>query len=158
MPSSDSRAWLPCTPFVRCAKSCLNGIRRKVCFSPQPGDLHFVIQWGPALTSCLYSYAARFFFFLNVFRNALIIVLLTIVSWLYCSRVGAQDGKYPIKILQGVPRGFRALRLPTVDTKLVSAVAPEIPVATIILFLEHIAISKCMHSIHGADFICTPYS
>ena len=32
---------------------------------------------------------------------------------------------------------------PEIDRKLVSAIAPELPVATIILLLEHIAISKC---------------
>lgn len=71
------------------------------------------------------------------------IVVLTIASWLYTRHRGTSDGKYPIKILQKVPRGFKHLGQPTIDPELVKALAGELPVATIILLLEHIAISKC---------------
>lgn len=79
-----------------------------------------------------------------MFRNAFVIVVLTIASWLYCRRHGG-NGKYPIKILQNVPRGFKHIGQPTIDPELVKALAPQLPVATIILFLEHIAISKCTY-------------
>ena len=40
-------------------------------------------------------------------------------------------------------RGFKNVSSPHIDRKLVSALGSELPVATIILLLEHIAISKC---------------
>lgn len=83
------------------------------------------------------------FFFLSTFRNAFVIIVLTIASWLYCRHRKTATGKYPIKILQSVPRGFRHVGPPVIDGDLVAALAPELPVATIILLLEHIAISKC---------------
>ena len=83
------------------------------------------------------------FFFMSVFRNAFVIVVLTIASWLYTRHRRNTAGNYPIKILKDVPRGFQHLGPPTIDPKLIGALASELPVATIILFLEHIAISKC---------------
>ena len=88
-------------------------------------------------------FAERLFFFLSTFRNAFVIIVLTIASWLYCRHRKSKSGKYPIKILQTVPRGFKHVGAPTIDSDLVAALAPELPVATIILLLEHIAISKC---------------
>ena len=85
----------------------------------------------------------RLFFFISVFRNAFVIVVLTIASWLYCRSHKSASGKYPIKILQTVPRGLQHVRPPVIDPELISAMAGELPVATIILLLEHIAISKC---------------
>lgn len=83
------------------------------------------------------------FFFISTFRNAFVIIVLTIASWLYCRHRKTKSGKYPIKILMNVPRGFKHVGPPTIDSSLVSALASELPVATIILLLEHIAISKC---------------
>ena len=83
---------------------------------------------------------------MSVFRNAFVIVILTIASWLYARDRRSADGKYPIRILQEVPRGFKHLGQPTIDPELVKALLPELPVATIILFLEHIAISKCEYA------------
>jgi sodium-independent sulfate anion transporter 11 len=71
------------------------------------------------------------------------VIVLTLAAWLYCRHRGVK-GKYPIKILGTVPRGFQHIGAPTIDPRLISALASELPVATIILVLEHIAISKCM--------------
>ena len=89
------------------------------------------------------SSAERLFFFISVFRNAFVIIVLTIASWLYCRHRVDSKGKYPIKILQTVPRGFQHVGPPVIDRDLIAAMAGELPVATIILLLEHIAISKC---------------
>lgn len=70
-------------------------------------------------------------------------VVLTLSSWLYCRHRADSKGKYPIKILGPVPRGFKHVGTPDIDPALVSALASQLPVATIILLLEHIAISKC---------------
>ncbi|EIN03668.1 sulfate permease [Punctularia strigosozonata HHB-11173 SS5] len=89
-----------------------------------------------------YPRRARVFFFISVFRNAFVVLVLTIASWLYCRHRKSASGKYPIKILKTVPSGFRHVGQPNIDPALVSALAGELPVATIILLLEHIAISK----------------
>ena len=79
------------------------------------------------------------------------IVILTIASWLYCRSHKSASGKYPIKILETVPRGFQHVGPPVIDPELIAAMAGELPVATVILLLEHIAISKCKLS-HTADY------
>lgn len=78
-----------------------------------------------------------------VARNAFVILILTIAAWLYCRHRKTAHG-YPIKILQTVPRGFQDVGPVSIDPQLVDALASKLPVATIILLLEHIAISKCM--------------
>jgi len=70
-------------------------------------------------------------------------VAITLSSWLYCRHRVNSKGKYPIKILGPVPRGFKHIGTPNIDPALVSALASQLPVATVILLLEHIAISKC---------------
>jgi MFS superfamily sulfate permease-like transporter len=94
----------------------------------------------PAKTSS--THPARVFFFVSVLRNVFVMIVLTIAAWLYC-RHRAVKGKYPIKILGAVPRGFKHVGTPDIDPALVSALASQLPVATIILVLEHIAIAKC---------------
>ncbi|KAK7693191.1 hypothetical protein QCA50_002757 [Cerrena zonata] len=89
-----------------------------------------------------YPRRKRLFFFLSVFRNAFVIIVLTLASFLYCRHRKTSAGKYPIKILQNVPRGLKHVGPLHLDGNLVSALAPELPVSTIILLLEHIAISK----------------
>ncbi|CAL1704078.1 unnamed protein product [Somion occarium] len=96
-----------------------------------------------------YPRRKRLFFFASVFRNAFVIIVLTIASWLYCRRRLSASGKYPIKILQNVPRGFKHVGTPNIDGELVSALAGQLPVATIILLLEHIAISKSFGRVNG---------
>lgn len=71
------------------------------------------------------------------------IVILTIAAWLYTRRRRSAKGTYPIRILQDVPRGLKHVSQPEIDPELLSALAGQLPVATIILLLEHIAISKC---------------
>ena len=93
--------------------------------------------------TCLTHSPERVFFFISVFRNAFVIVVLSIASFLYCRNHKSASGKYPIKILQTVPRGFQHIGSPVIDVRMISAMASDLPVATIILLLEHIAIAKC---------------
>ncbi|KIM60618.1 hypothetical protein SCLCIDRAFT_1216672 [Scleroderma citrinum Foug A] len=92
---------------------------------------------------------SRLLFFISVARNAFVIIVLTIAAWLYCRHHKSKSGKYPIKILQTVPRGFQHVGPPIIDSQLVKALAPQLPVATIILLLEHIAISKSFGRLNG---------
>jgi solute carrier family 26 (sodium-independent sulfate anion transporter), member 11 len=91
----------------------------------------------------------RLLFFISVLRNAFVIIVLTLAAWLYCRHRKTKSGKYPIKILQTVPPGFKHIKRPDVDPSLLKALAPELPVATIILLLEHIAISKSFGRLNG---------
>jgi len=92
---------------------------------------------------------AKIFFFISAFRSAFVIVVLTLASWLYTRHRKSKKGTYPIKILGTVPRGLKDVGTPHIDSKLLSALAPKIPVATIILLLEHIAIAKSFGRING---------
>jgi len=94
------------------------------------------------------SRRARIFFFISVLRNATVLIILTLAAWLYC-RHRLSNGKYPIKILLTVPSGFKHIGQPAVDPKLVSALGPHLPLATIILLLEHIAIGKSFGRLNG---------
>lgn len=89
-----------------------------------------------------------------VARNAFVILILTVAAWLYCRHRKTASG-YPIKILQNVPRGFQNVGLVTVDPELVEALASQLPVATIILLLEHIAIAKSMSDMMYAEKVLT---
>lgn len=89
------------------------------------------------------SCPARLFFFISITRNAFVVIVLTLASWLYCRHRKTASGKYPIAILETVPAGFQNVGAPVIDSELVKALGPHIPVATIILLLEHIAIARC---------------
>src|SRR5690606_14676938 len=50
----------------------------------------------------------RWFFFMSVMRNAFVIIVLTLASFLYSrKRLDPETGKYPIRILLTVPSGFK---------------------------------------------------
>ncbi|KAI5823724.1 sulfate permease [Schizophyllum commune Tattone D] len=95
-----------------------------------------------------YPKHSRAFFFASVLRNAFVVIVLTIAAWLFCRHRKTASG-YPIKILKDVPRGFKHVGQPVIDADLISALASELPVATIILLLEHIAISKSFGRVNG---------
>ncbi|KAJ7219064.1 sulfate permease [Mycena pura] len=92
---------------------------------------------------------ARLFFFVSVMRNAFVILVMTIAAWLYTRHRASAKGTYPIKILQTVPRGLQHVGQPTIDRGLIRALAGELPVATIVMLLEHIAISKSFGRLNG---------
>ncbi|EGN96006.1 hypothetical protein SERLA73DRAFT_170446 [Serpula lacrymans var. lacrymans S7.3] len=96
-----------------------------------------------------YPRRARVFFFVSVARNAFVVIVLTIAAWLYTRHRKSASGKYPIKILETVPRGFQNVGPPVIDINLVKALGSELPVATIILLLEHIAIAKSFGRVNG---------
>ncbi|KAL5529157.1 hypothetical protein ACEPAG_5131 [Sanghuangporus baumii] len=96
-----------------------------------------------------YPRRARLFFFISILRNGFVIIVLTIASWLSMRRRRDEDGNFPIKILKTVPSGFRHVGSPTINSDLLSALAAKLPVATVILLLEHIAISKSFGRLNG---------
>lgn len=108
----------------------------------------YTIRFLCTYLSKRYPRRGRIFFFISVLRHGFVLIILTIAAWLYC-RHRVKGGKYPIKILQTVPSGFKHVGQPHIDRKLLSVLAPELPVATIILLLEHIAISKTFGRLNG---------
>lgn len=109
----------------------------------------YIIRIACNKLSDRYPRSRRALFFVSVARNAFVIIVLTIAAWLYCRHHKSKSGTYPIKILQTVPRGFQNVGPPLIDTGLLKALAPQLPVATIILLLEHIAISKSFGRVNG---------
>lgn len=107
--------------------------------------IRYICLWGAKR----WPRQARLFFFIGVLRNAFVILVSTIASWLYCRRRRDSMGNFPIRILKDVPAGLKHIGRPFIDSELVSTMAPELPVATIILFLEHIAISKSFGRLNG---------
>jgi sodium-independent sulfate anion transporter 11 len=86
---------------------------------------------------------------------AFVILLYILVSWLVNRNIKVLHAAKPnmskakFKILGKVPRGFQHAGVPKMDTELLSAVAPDIPVTIIVLILEHIAISKSFGRINN---------
>ncbi|KAF8507347.1 sulfate transporter family-domain-containing protein [Hysterangium stoloniferum] len=109
----------------------------------------YAIKWTFQYLSFRYPRHERTFFFISVLRNAFVMVILTFASWLYCRRRADNKGNYPISLLKTVPRGFQNVGLFHVDSELVTALAPDLVVATIILLLEHISISKSFGRLNG---------
>ncbi|KZT11507.1 sulfate permease [Laetiporus sulphureus 93-53] len=109
----------------------------------------YIIRWTCQYLMKRYPRRQRVFFFISVFRNAFVIVILTIASWLYTRHRKSAKGTYPISILGTVPRGFQHMGAPTIDPKLISALGSQLPLATIILVLEHIAISRSFGRVNG---------
>jgi solute carrier family 26 (sodium-independent sulfate anion transporter), member 11 len=81
----------------------------------------------------------RWCFYVLVLRNAIVIVFVTIFSYLVCR---SNPKNPPISILQTVPRGFQNVGPLFINSNLASALSPYIPVSTVVLLLEHISISK----------------
>lgn len=80
------------------------------------------------------------FFYLQVLRNAVVIIVATCISWAVCR--GHDKKHYPIRILKTVPSGLQHVGVMEIPDGVISAIASELPVCTIVLLLEHIAISK----------------
>ena len=73
------------------------------------------------------------------------IVLFTIISW----RINIHHKKPRISLVGTVPSGLHHVGQPLITTELLAALGPHIPVATIILLLEHISIAKSFGRVSG---------
>ncbi|TFL06909.1 high affinity sulfate permease [Pterulicium gracile] len=109
----------------------------------------YAIRFACEYFSKRYPRKARMWFFISVLRNGFVVIVLTLAAWLYTRDKRGPDGNYPIRILKDVPRGFKHVRQPRIDADVLGAVGSQLPVATIILLLEHIAISKSFGRING---------
>ncbi|KAI8393834.1 sulfate transporter family-domain-containing protein [Radiomyces spectabilis] len=89
-------------------------------------------------------------FFLSIMRNGILVIFGTLIAFLI--NIGKDTS--PISILKTVPAGFQAMAVPHVTTDVISAVAPSLPSAVIILILEHVAIAKSFGRIN--DYAINP--
>ncbi len=105
----------------------------------------YAIKWGVAGITNRHPGLARPLFFVQALRHAFVIILFTIVSW----RINIQHKTPRISLVGAVPSGLQHVGRPTITTDLLSAIAPHIPVATIILLLEHISIAKSFGRLNG---------
>ncbi|KAF2751490.1 sulfate permease 2 [Sporormia fimetaria CBS 119925] len=90
----------------------------------------------------------KMWFFISTLRMAFVILLYILISWL-ANRNVKDAKKAKFKILGRVPRGFQHVGAPNMDTELLSAIAPDLPLTIIVLILEHIAISKSFGRINN---------
>src|SRR5579859_5632460 len=114
--------------------------------------LFFLYAFRFALNWCSRRYPKykRWFFYGLVLRNAIVVVFITIISYLVCR---SNPTKPPIKILLTVPRGFQDVGPLEINSTLASALGSSLPVSTIILLLEHISISKSFGRINDYKII-----
>ncbi|KAF2017812.1 kinase subdomain-containing protein [Aaosphaeria arxii CBS 175.79] len=90
----------------------------------------------------------KLWFFLSTLRMAFVILLYILISYLVNKHVkDAKKAKF--KILGKVPRGFQHAGAPDMNSELLAAVAPDLPLTIIVLILEHIAISKSFGRINN---------
>ncbi len=97
-----------------------------------------------------YPQYKRWFFFAIVLRQGLVIIFITIISWVVCR---SNPNNPPISILKTVPKGFQNVGTLKINTSLASALASEIPISTVVLLLEHIAISKSFGRINDYKIV-----
>lgn len=85
-------------------------------------------------------------FYLSVLRNGIVIVVFTAISYA-CYKSDPQNSA--ISLIRTVPSGLRDVGVPKIDSGMVKALMPEIPVSVIILLLEHISIAKSFGRINN---------
>ena len=100
----------------------------------------YAIKWSCTWAERRFPRFKRTAFFVSVTRNAVILIIFTIASWKITAHLNPK--KYPISILKTVPAGFQHVGPAHFDTELIGAFASHLPIATIILLLEHISIAK----------------
>lgn len=115
----------------------------------------YSVRYFATKASQKYPSQKKLFFFINTLRITFVILVYTMVSWL----VNRNRRKTPMfNILGPVPRGnfttsslfpqltailgFQHLAVPTVSPAIISSFANKLPVAVIVLLLEHIACAK----------------
>ncbi|KAK4660947.1 Photosystem I iron-sulfur center [Podospora pseudocomata] len=101
----------------------------------------YFIRWFCGFMGQRSPTRSKMWFFISTLRMAFIVILYILVSWLVNRGVSdAKNAKF--KILGNVPSGFQHVGAPEINTEILSAIAPHLPVTVIVLLIEHIAISK----------------
>ncbi|KAH3686513.1 hypothetical protein WICPIJ_002511 [Wickerhamomyces pijperi] len=112
----------------------------------------YVWKWSCDYVPKRYPKSRVWCFFLQALRNGVVIVLFTVISWAI-TRHRPKGHKAPISILGTVPSGLRHVGVMTFPDNVMSSIGPELPAATIVLLLEHIAISKSFGRINDYKIV-----
>ncbi|KAJ5995489.1 sulfate transporter [Penicillium waksmanii] len=99
----------------------------------------YIIRFSCSYAAKKYPQKAKTFFFISTLRTAFVILFYTMIS--AAVNLHRRD-KPAFKILGTVPRGFQHAKVPELNKEIISSFASELPAATIVLLIEHIAISK----------------
>lgn len=83
----------------------------------------------------------KVYFYISSLRAAVVIIFSTLIAWGVCKSHN-HDKNFPISIIQNVPRGLQDVGVHPVKKDVVNAMASQLPISTVILLLEHIAIAK----------------
>jgi solute carrier family 26 (sodium-independent sulfate anion transporter), member 11 len=110
----------------------------------------YAYRYGFNWASRRYPKYKRWFFYALVLRNAILVVFITIISYLVCR---SNPKNPPISILKTVPSGFQNVGRLTIDNSLASSMAGQLPVSTVVLLLEHIAISKAFGRVNDYKIV-----
>lgn len=111
----------------------------------------FILYAWKILTEVGQKRSKRFriwFFFIQQLRNAIVLIFATLISWAVVhpelKKFSGETNEFnpSLKILGVVPAGLRHTGVMTIPDGIIEYMASEIPVSTIILLLEHIAIAK----------------
>ena len=95
-----------------------------------------------------YPKKKMWFFYIQQLRNAIVIIVATAIAWgIVHPEVKRFNGplskfKSDVKTIGVVPSGLKHVGVMNIPDGIIDSMASEIPVSTIILLLEHIAISK----------------
>ncbi|KAJ2749379.1 hypothetical protein GGI19_005690 [Coemansia pectinata] len=108
--------------------------------------LLYAIRAGCKYAARRWPKREKLFFFISTLRTAFVILLYTLISFLV-NRNHRTNPKF--SILGVVPRGFKHMQVPTVNSDILSAVAGKLPSAIIVLIIEHISISKSFGRINN---------
>ncbi|KAI8067999.1 sulfate transporter family-domain-containing protein [Gongronella butleri] len=97
-----------------------------------------------------YPNRRNLFFYISISRNGLCVIFGTLIAYL----ISIGKDTPPIHVLKTVPSGFQAMGVPQINGTILSAVAPSLPSAVLILILEHVAIAKSFGRIN--DYAINP--
>lgn len=126
----------------------LKHTKSDAAFGLVPLFLLYVWKYVTEVGQKRYPRQKAWFFYTQQLRNAIIIIVATAISWgiVHPKKKAfhgpSADFKPPFSTIGNVPSGLKHVGVMTVPDGIISSMASEIPVSTIILLLEHIAISK----------------
>ncbi|KAH3901923.1 related to Sulfate permease 2 [Saccharomycodes ludwigii] len=135
---------------------CLPDSNINVCFGLIPLVILYLWKftcstWGPMLITKLKLtgrkkfFADKFFFYAQTVRNAVVIIVFTLISW-GCWRSNKNTN---VKMLGTVPAGLKDVGVMKYPPGLATKIAPNLPASVIVLLLEHISIAKSFGRINN---------
>ncbi|KAE8441536.1 hypothetical protein EG329_004844 [Mollisiaceae sp. DMI_Dod_QoI] len=113
----------------------------------------YSIKWMCSTVARRKPHMTKAIFFVSTLRTVLILFLYTLISYLV-NRSRKHDPLF--RILGFIPSGFHSAPPPKIKAKVLSSLLSEIPVACIVLVIEHISIAKSFGRIN--DYTINPNS